>query len=68
MQSESLLLWGILFGGIGLGYFTYGKKQKAIIPLSSGVALMVLPYFLPTVLWMIMAGVLLVALPYFVRL
>jgi len=25
--NTSSLLWGILFGSIGLGYFVYGKKQ-----------------------------------------
>tara|TARA_B100000809_G_scaffold8689_1_gene8351 strand:+ start:833 stop:955 length:123 start_codon:yes stop_codon:yes gene_type:complete len=32
MDSASIMVWGILFGGIGMGYFVYGRKQKAIIP------------------------------------
>jgi hypothetical protein len=27
MDNSAPLLWGILFGSIGMGYFIYGKKQ-----------------------------------------
>ena len=27
MASEALLLWGLVFSSIGLGFFVYGKKQ-----------------------------------------
>lgn len=37
MDSTSLLIWGVVFGAIGLGFFTYGKKQKAIVPLFTGI-------------------------------
>jgi hypothetical protein len=33
MISTSTLILGVVFGSIGLGFFIYGKKQKAIIPL-----------------------------------
>ena len=67
MDSTSILIWGMLFGAIGLGFFTYGKKQKAVVPLSVGVALFVIPYIMPNVLMLVIAGVILVAIPYFVR-
>ena len=57
----------MLFGAIGLGFFTYGKKQKAVVPLSVGVALFVIPYIMPNVWMLVIAGVILVAIPYFVR-
>jgi len=38
-------MWGVIFGSIGLGFFVYGKKQKAIIPLFSGIGLMVFQEF-----------------------
>ena len=31
----------MLFGAIGLGFFAYRKKQKAVVPLSVGVALFI---------------------------
>ena len=67
MDSTSLLIWGMLFGAIGLGFFTYGKKQKAVVPLAVGVALFVIPYIMPNVWMLVIAGGILVAIPYFVR-
>ena len=67
MNSVSTLMWGIIFGSIGLGFFVYGKKQKAIIPILSGIGLMVFPYFISNIYIMILSGIVLVALPYFIR-
>ena len=49
MEGSSLLIWGVLFGAIGLGYFTYGKKQKAVVPLFVGMALFIFPYFISNI-------------------
>ncbi len=67
-MNTSLLLWGLLFGSVGLGYFTYGRKQRAVVPLACGLALMVVPYFVGTAWVLVLLGVVLVAVPYFVRL
>jgi hypothetical protein len=67
MEGTSLLIWGVLFGAIGLGFFAYGKKQKAVIPLFTGIALFAFPYFISNVYTLVIIGVILVALPYFVR-
>ena len=67
MGSTSLLLWGVLFGGIGLGFFIYGKQQKAAVPLFIGIALAVFPYFITNVYLLVAIGVGLMAVPYFVR-
>jgi hypothetical protein len=68
MANEAVLLWGVLYSSIGLGFFMYGKKQHRTIPLISGLALMVYPYFVESVPLLVGLGVLLIALPYFVRL
>lgn len=65
--STSVLLWGMVFGSIGLGFFMYGKKQKAIVPLLVGIALFVFPYFISDVTMLVIIGSILVVLPYFVR-
>lgn len=57
----------MLFGSIGLGFFVYGKRQRAIVPLLAGVALSVFPYFVSNVYLMVGVGIALVALPYFIR-
>ena len=64
----AVLLWGLLFGSIGLGYFIYGKKQRAVVPLVCGLALMVFPYFVPNTILLVSVGALLIAIPYFLRL
>lgn len=40
-MDTSLLIWSVVFSSIGLGLFIYGKKQKAVVPLFSGLGLMI---------------------------
>lgn len=68
MNSEASLFWGLIFGAIGLGFFVYGKKQRAVIPLLCGIALLVFPYFVASTLLLVLIGLVLIAIPYFVRL
>ena len=68
MDSTAVLLWGLLFGSIGFGFFLYGKKQKAVVPIIAGVALCVVPYFIANVYILVTVGVVLMAIPFFVRL
>ena len=67
MDSTAVLLWGLLFGSIGFGFFIYGKKQKAVVPLIAGVVLCVIPYFIANVYLLVTVGVVLMAIPFFVR-
>jgi ABC-type Na+ efflux pump permease subunit len=67
VNGTALLMWGMLFGAIGFGFFLYGRKQKAVVPLIAGIALSVVPYFIANVYALVMVGVILVAIPYFVR-
>jgi hypothetical protein len=64
----AVLLWGLLFGSIGLGYFIYGKKQRAAVPLVCGLGLMIFPYFVPNTTLLVGVGAMLIAIPYFLRL
>jgi hypothetical protein len=67
-MNASILLWGLLFSSIGFGYFLYGRKQRAIVPLVCGVALVIYPYFVPNVVALVAIGVALTVIPYFLRL
>ena len=67
-MNEAWLLWGLLFGSVGLGFFLYGKKQRVVVPLVCGLALMVFPYFVSNTILLVAIGVVLIAIPYFVRL
>ena len=66
-MNTSSLLWGLLFGSIGLGFFVYGRRQKVVVPLVCGVALMVFPYFVSNTVLLVALGVVLMAIPYFLR-
>ena len=67
MDSNSLM-WGMIFGSIGLGYFVYGKKQNSIVPMLSGIGLIIFPYFVSNTILLVIIGLLLSAIPYFIRL
>ena len=68
MEDMTLIVWGMLFGIIGFSFFIYGKKQQAIVPLITGVALCVFPYFISNVYILVIVGCALTVTPYFVRL
>lgn len=67
MDSASIMAWSVLFGSIGMGYFMYGRKQKAIVPLCIGLLLFVFPYFMSSVAMLLIVGVILVVIPYFIK-
>ncbi|MBI5846268.1 MAG: hypothetical protein HZB23_16550 [Deltaproteobacteria bacterium] len=67
MPDAGVMLWGVLFGAIGVGYFMYGKKQGRLIPLVTGIALCVYPYFFESPVLIVIIGVVLTAVPYFFR-
>jgi len=66
--NPTYLFFVILFSAAGIAYFMYGKKQSSIVPLLSGLALMIYPYFVSNTLPLIGIGIVLAAIPYFVRL
>jgi hypothetical protein len=67
VDSEATIIWGLLFGTIGLAYFIYGKKQQRGLPFACGLGLMVFPYFVSNTMLLIAIGAILSALPYFFR-
>ncbi|MEK7352613.1 MAG: hypothetical protein AAB177_17200 [Nitrospirota bacterium] len=66
-DNTAVLIWGLLFGSIGFGFFLYGKKQKAVVPLVTGIVLCVIPYFIANVYVLVGVGVVLMAIPFVVR-
>jgi len=67
MGYTATIMFGLLFGSIGLGYFIYGKKQRQGIALFSGIALCALPYIVSNLLLMIFIGIALMALPFYIK-
>ena len=63
MDATTVML-GILFGSVGLGFFFFGKKQNRPVHLFAGLALMILPYFIPNVIALGITGAILTIAPF----
>ena len=61
-MSSNALLASVLVGSIGLGLFVYGKRQRRVPHLVAGLALMVYPYFVPSVAIMLVIAAALLGL------
>lgn len=66
-MNTTVLLLGVVFSSIGLGYFIFGKKQKNMMVLVSGIILMLYPYFIENIFFMLIIGVALIFLPKFIK-
>lgn len=66
-MSTSYLIWSLLISSIGLGYFLYGKKASNLIPLISGLFMMIYPYFIQNVLVSILVGIVLIIAPFVIK-
>ena len=62
-----MILWGLLFGSLGIGYFIYGKRQANVVARYTGIALMVFPYFVSDAIALVVVGILLPSLPRFIK-
>ncbi|HQT43950.1 MAG: hypothetical protein ACYC3A_01155 [Halothiobacillus sp.] len=66
-MDQAVLLWGLLFGSIGLGFLIYAKQQRAVVPLVAGLALSIYPFFVSNVYVLVLIGLILTVIPYFIR-
>ena len=66
-MSTTSLVFGVLYGSIGLGYLIYGRRQQKGIALLSGIVLCVFPYFISNIVLLILIGLLFIALPFYIR-
>ncbi len=57
------LFFGLLFGVIGSAYLLYGKREYDVWFIVTGLALIVYPYFVSSVLLTLLVGAVLVLLP-----
>ena len=63
-MDASWLLLSMLYSTVGLGMFMYGKKTVSMVPLIAGVLLMIVPFFVGSLLWMSVACIALMASPF----
>lgn len=58
------LVWGMLFGAIGMGYCLYGRQQRTLLPLFCGIGLIAFPYFVSSTWLIVLIGAVLMAIPW----
>ena len=68
MTTTAEVAWAMLFAAVGLGYVTYSRRQRTVMPLVCGISLFVFPYFMPNVYMLVLAGIVIMALPWFIKL
>jgi hypothetical protein len=56
--DPALLLLSLVPSGIGVFLFMYGKKQERLAHIAAGLVFMVYPYFVSSVLQMLLGGAL----------
>ena len=66
-MDPTTLFIGVITGSIGMGYFIYGKKQQLFIPMITGAALCIYPYFVSNIWALCLIGLLLLILPFVIR-
>lgn len=60
MFDTNFLLASLLWGSIGTGYFLYGKKQGAAVPLAGGLGLIAVSYFIGSALLLSLVSIALI--------
>ena len=50
--DAKFLFASLIWGSIGVGYFIYGRKQQAIMPLMGGILMIAVSYLVSSALWM----------------
>jgi len=66
MDATSLML-SLLFGCIGFGMFTFGRKTSRFVPMIAGGALCIVPYFITDITLLLIVCCVLMASPWFFR-
>ena len=65
-MDNSTLFMGLLTGLLGTAYFIYGKRQRKIVPILSGIGLCIVPFVLSGWVSSSLVSIVLCALPFVV--
>ena len=52
MLDANFLLASLIWGSVGAGYFIYGKRQQAWVPMIGGILMMAVSYWVGSALVM----------------
>lgn len=66
MDMNSLML-SFVFGVVGMGFFMYGKKAERYVTMGVGAGLMVVPYFITSVVVMLVVCGGLMVVPWVIK-
>ena len=66
MDATTLML-SMLFGTFGLGFIMYARKAGKLVPGIAGLALLIVPYFVPNVTLLVLVCLALTASPFIFR-
>lgn len=66
-MDMNLLMMSFVFGMVGMGFFSYGKKAGRYVPMGVGAGLMVVPYFITSLGVMVVVCGGLMAVPLVVK-
>jgi hypothetical protein len=66
LLDANFLLASLLWGSIGVGYCIYGKKQREVVPLIGGVAMIAISYLVSSALIMSLLSIALMAAVYLI--
>jgi len=50
--DSKFLFASLIWGSVGVGYFIYGKRQQAMVPMIGGVAMVAISYLVGSWFWM----------------
>jgi len=64
LLDSKFLFASLIWGSVGAGYFVYGKKQQAMIPMIGGLVMIAVSYFVGSWFWMSLACLALMAAIY----
>ena len=57
LLDANYLFASLIWGSIGVGYFIYGKKQQAILPMLGGVVMILVSYFVVSAFFMSLTSI-----------
>ena len=66
-MDSGVMIVAFVFGLIGMAMFTYGWKTQRFVPLGAGAALMLVTYFIPNVIVLLVVCCALTAVPWVMR-
>jgi hypothetical protein len=61
------LMFSMLFGTLGSAYIIYAKNAGRILPAVAGLLLLLIPWFLPGTLWMLIVCTPVTIMPFVLR-